>query len=153
MYLKPLHLPKAHILVLEDDSILRAGLCSLLSEFGYALVEGIDGARAAGAVDLVLAGVTRRQTPKAALGLLGGTAPVILMIDQRAWNGFDFLDAANDLGAVAVLQRPFTRSVLLRLVSKVLSEPRGAAPSLQADEPDSRSLAEILVQPESSTFI
>lgn len=151
MYLESLNLPKARILVLEEDSLLRAGLCSLLAETGYAPAEAADRANPVGEIDLVLAGFSARQTTKAALRLLDRTAPVILLVDRAAWIGFDFFDAANDLGAVAVLQRPFSRSALLRVVAKALSEPaHGAAYAEGAEEQP--GLAELLLRLENPNF-
>jgi hypothetical protein len=151
MYLKPLHLPKPSILVLEDDSALRAGLCRLLNAAGYVLTEGGTGTSRAGRIDLVLAGIGARPTPKAALHLLDRAVPAILLVDRAAWAGFDFFDAANELGAVAALQRPCSRSVLLRLVAKVLADSmRGARPAEDADPHPAQ--ADVLVQLENPNF-
>lgn len=151
MHLKPLRLPKACILVLEEDSMLRAGLRSLLADAGYALAEG-NGADWAGRIDLVLAGLGVRQTLQAALERLDRSAPIILLVDRTAWTGFDFFDAANDLGAVAVLQRPFPRSALLRLVAKVLSEPACGA-AAEDGEAEPPGLADLLLRLENPNFI
>jgi len=127
MYLTPLDLPKPAVLVLEDDPFLRAGLCGLLKSAGYRLAEGLDAANPAGrptaSVDLVLAGMGTRQAPNTALQLLDRAAPLILLVDQRAWSGLDFLDIANAFAAAAVLPRPFPRAALLSLMAKVLSQP------------------------------
>jgi DNA-binding NtrC family response regulator len=150
MYLKPLHMPKARILVLEEDRALRASLRGLLSGAGYAPAESANGT--VGRIDLVLASLDGRQTPKAALDLLDRSAPVILLVDYKAWAGFDFFDVANDLGAVAVLQRPFPRAALLRLVARVLSEGgRGAAP-VEDNHAELPGLAELLLQLENPNF-
>jgi hypothetical protein len=152
MYLKPLHLPKASILVLEEDPVLRAGLCGLLTTVGYVAAESANERGRAGRIDLVLAGFGPRQTPKAALDRLDRFAPLILLVDHRAWTGFDFLDAANDLGAVAVLQRPFPRSALLRLVAKVLAEPADNAGPAVRDDGELPGLAELLLHLENPNF-
>ena len=153
MHLKPLRLPKACILVLEEDPTLRAGLRGLLTDAGYALAESANGADRAGRIDLVLAGLGAPQTLKAALDRLDRSAPIILLVDRKAWAGFDFFDAANDLGAVAVLQRPFPRSALLRLVAKVLSEPAcGAAPA-EDGEAELPGLADLLLRLENPNFV
>ena len=152
MYLKPLCLPKASILVLEEDPVLRAGLGALLTGVGYMLAASPSGAGRAGRIDLVLAGLGPRQTPKAALDRLEGSAPVILLVDHKAWTGFDFFDAADNLGAVAVLRRPFPRSALLRLVAEVLSEPtHWAAPAVR-DDGELLGLAELLLHLENPNF-
>ena len=152
MYLKPLLLPKSCVLVLEDDPILHAGLCSLLADVGYVLAEAADGANPAARIDLVLAGISARHAPKAALHLLNRAAPAILLVDRASWAGFDFFDAANDLGAVAVLQRPFSRSALLSLVAKVLSESPCDTLPAQENNAELPGLAEILLQLENPNF-
>jgi hypothetical protein len=151
MYLKPLHLPKATILVLEEDPFLRAGLCSLLSAAGYLLAEAAGGANPAGRADLVLRGLGPDQAPRAARELLDHSVPVILLVDSAAWTGLDFFDAANALGAAAVLQRPFSRTALLSLVAEVLSQPtRDAAETDRAELP---GLADLLICLENPNLI
>jgi CheY-like chemotaxis protein len=103
MYLKPLHLPKATILVLEEDPFLRAGLCSVLSAAGYLLAEAAGGANPAGRADLVLRGLGPDQAVRAARERLDHSVPAILLVDRAAWTGLDFFDAANAIGAAAVL--------------------------------------------------
>ena len=124
MYLQPPRPPKACILLLEQDPFLHAGLARLLGDAGYRLAEGADGADPAGRIDLVLAGFGVDRSPQAALQLLAHSAPLILLVDQAAWSGLDFLDAANEFGAAAVLPRPFTRAALLSLVAETLSQLR-----------------------------
>src|SRR5687767_191123 len=125
MHLKPLHLPKACILVLEDEPKLRATLCRLLIDAGYAIADARIDANPIGHVDLVIAGIGGQRAPSAALGLFEHAVPAIALVDCTAWAGFDFFDAANDLGAVAVLPRPFSRAALLHLMAMVLSNPDG----------------------------
>jgi DNA-binding response OmpR family regulator len=154
MYLKPLHLPKDRILVLEGDRTLRAGLRGLLTGAGYALAEREDGAIGTGRIDLVLAGIGAHPKPRVVLQGLDRAAPVILLVDRAAWTYFNFFDAANELGAVAALQRPCSRAALLGLVTRVLSDARrGAEPDggedRNAERPD---LQELLLQLENPNF-
>jgi hypothetical protein len=130
MYRKP-HLPKASILLLEEDPFLRAGLASLMGEAGYHVAEGLGGTRQ---IDLALAGIVAGQAPCAALGLLDHRAPVILLPDHASWTGLDFLDIADTCGAAAVLPRPFSRAALLALVAKTLSQPEGDAAEISEVE-------------------
>jgi len=155
MYLKPLHLPKARILVLEEDRHLRDGLCAMLAESGYALAEDADGSGVGPGddrgIDLVIASIGGSCLKSAAIR--NHAAPVIVMVDRHAWTGFDFFDTANELGAVAALQRPFTRSALLRSIAQVLSgEATDAAASQQADEDRPGGLAELLRHLENPNF-
>src|SRR4051812_23039799 len=121
MYLKPVPSSKGSVLVLEEDPTLRDGLYRLLTAAGYSLAEPASGSARTGRIDMILAGIGAHYTPKAALELLDCAAPVVLLVDCKAWTAFAFFDAANELGAIAVLQRPFPRSALLRLIADVLS--------------------------------
>jgi len=151
MYLKPLHLPKPSILVLEEDPFLRAGLVSLLSDAGYVLAEAPAGADKTGRIDLVLAGTGAGAAPNAALQWLDRAAPVILLIDQTRWSGLDFLDVANEFCAAAVLPRPFSRAALLSVVAKTLSQPTRDGGE---DGPDELpTLAELLVCLDNPNFV
>ena len=118
MHLKPQHLPKAAVLVLEEDPFLRAGLCSLVAKAGYVLAEDPGDANPTRSVDLVLAGIGASQV----LPRQDRAAPLILLVDHGAWSGLDFLDTANAVGAAAVLPRPFSRFALLSLMAKVLAQ-------------------------------
>lgn len=144
-------MPKANILVLAPDHRLRNDLRSLLTDAGYVLPEGVDGASRAGRIDLVLATPDAWSVSKAALHLLDRSVPVILLVDRKAWLGFDFFDAADAIGAVAVLQRPFPNAALLRLVANVLSEP-SPGPAPDEHDPELPGLAELLLQLENPNF-
>jgi hypothetical protein len=145
MQLKPPHLPKASILVLEQDPFLRADLCSLLTVAGYRLAESADCANHAGRVDLVLAGIGTDQPPEATSELLDRAVPVILIADNAARSGHEFFDAANAFGATAILLRPFSRAALLCLMAKLLSQPPRDAAELDPAEHPAR--AELLIIP------
>src|SRR6185436_18816365 len=98
MHMKPLCFAKASILVLEDDPELHAGLRHCLADEGYHLAD--NAGTTAPATDLVIAGIHRGVEPAAALP--DRAAPVIALVDRDAWLSFDFFDAANAVGAVAV---------------------------------------------------
>jgi hypothetical protein len=74
------------------------------------------------------------------------------LIDRKTWTGFDFLDAANELGAVAVLQRPFPRAALLRLVAEVLSDPAPSTAPTDEGDAELPGLAELLLRLENPNF-
>lgn len=115
---------KASILVMDPDQATETRLRRLLAEEGFHLAD-VDSS-----VDLVIAGVAAGRDLDAVTEVilrLGRSVPVVALIDQRAWTGFDFFDAANTLGAAAVLQKPFPRSALLRLIGVVLSQAQGPA--------------------------
>jgi hypothetical protein len=138
-------------LVLEEDETLREGLCGLLAAAGYAPADNPAAAMRGGQIDLVLAGMGAGQSPKAALDLLRRAVPVILLVDRTGWTGFNFFDVANDLGAVAVLQRPFPRAALLRLMADVLTPPRRQGVAVA--DPELPASAEFTSAPENTKFI
>src|SRR5262245_28641442 len=100
MHLKSLHLPKARILVLEEDPDLRSYLCELLTDAGYRLVDAAESPEST--IDLVLASVGKLPSCGriAAPPHIDKSVPVIALVDRAAWTGFDFFDVANELGAV-----------------------------------------------------
>lgn len=142
MYVKSLRLPTASILVLEEDPGLRATLCELLSAAGYAhapISGEID------RVDVVLVGIGVQHRPSVPQKLLDAGVPVIALADGATWSDLDFFDAANELGAVAVLQRPFPRTALLELVAAVLTNPAYGI-ALAKEENNRLGLAELMLR-------
>jgi len=149
MYLKPLHCLNACILVMEPDPAIQARLCRLLAEEGFRIVGSCDNslqdATAEPAIDLVIAGLEPghdHRSVMAALPRVGRAVPVVALIDHRTWVGFDFFDAADALGAAAVLQRPFPKTALLRLIAMVLSPPRGELGEFEGGALDGGKLIE-----------
>jgi CheY-like chemotaxis protein len=148
MHLKPLCFAKASILVLEDDPELRARLRNCLADEGYHLADSAGAA--APAIDLVIAGIHPGVDPTAALP--DHAVPVIALVGRDAWLGFDFFDAANAVGAVAVLRRPYPRSALLRLIGAVLSQAADTDADRRIPDEEQAGLADLLVQLENPNF-
>jgi DNA-binding NtrC family response regulator len=118
------------ILIVEDESGVRRQLHNLLSANGYAVVEAGNGriARrllAEQEIDLVVSDIFMPECDGfeliAAIRATGHPVPVIAMSDHESWTGLNFLDAANDLGAAAVIEKPFRGQDLLRLIDQALS--------------------------------
>lgn len=148
MHLKPLRFAKANILVLEDEPKLHAGLRNCLTAEGYHLA---DCASDNGpGIDLVIAGIHRGVDPTTALP--SSSVPVIALVDCDAWLGFEFFDAANAIGAVAVLRRPFPRSALLRLIGAVLAQAGDPRAEQRTGNEEQAGLAELLLQLETPNF-
>src|SRR5262249_9838663 len=122
----------------------RAGLHTLLADAGYTLAESAQSGDAAGRIDLVIAGIGARRQPFAMLHEVDPATPAIMLVDHNSWNGLDFFDAANELGAVAVLQRPFTRSALLHLIAGVLSDSVTKAAEIEPSCEEQSNLTELL---------
>ena len=118
------------ILIVDDDPQARRQLRGLLAANGYAVVEAGNGriARECLAdqdIDLVVSDIFMPECDGfeliAAIGAIPRPVPVIAMSDHESWTGLAFLDAANDLGAAAVIEKPFRAHLLLRLIDDTLS--------------------------------
>ncbi len=119
------------ILVVEDDPQLRPVVVRLLQHAGYEVVETARGAaalqfwRESGAdlvlTDIKMAGMNgievilqlRAQAP---------ALPIVAMSGVGPWD-LETLRNAHLLGAVAILQKPFTREELITAVANALSSP------------------------------
>jgi len=119
MYPKSIRFTKASILLLEEDPALRKSLRNLLGDEGYRIADPAEAE-----IDLVIAGIGSGRLPvtRQAATLCAEKTPLIALVDHAGWFGPEFFDAANALGAVAVLRRPFPRSALLRLIGAVLAQ-------------------------------
>jgi len=124
----------AHILVVDDDPMLRRTLHAILEKAGHTVVEAEDGKQAlalfaANKPDLVLTdiimpnrdgietlGELRRQDPR---------LPIIAMSGGGRTGGELFLKLANGLGATRTLAKPIRQSDLIEAVDACLS---GGAP-------------------------
>jgi two-component system, chemotaxis family, chemotaxis protein CheY len=120
----------ATILIAEDNGELRLLLAEALSDAGHAVVQSADGAEAirllsGSAFDLVITDVLmpeadgaevmnamRRQAKRPRLVVMSGGG----RIDPSS-----YLQMARALGADEVLQKPFTPSRLIEVVTRLLA--------------------------------
>lgn len=118
------------ILVVDDDPEARRQVCKLLTANGYAVIEADNGRVARDRladrdVSLVLTDIFMPECDGfeliAAIRDMAQPVPVIAMSDHERWTGLGFFDAANDLGAAAVIEKPFRATALLRLVGDSLA--------------------------------
>jgi CheY-like chemotaxis protein len=118
------------VLIVDDDPRARRQLQGLLGANGYAVIEAGNGKIARGLlgereIDLVLSDIFMPECDGfeliAAIRAMEHPIPVIAMSDHESWTGLNFLDAANDLGATAVLEKPFRADVLLRLIDQAFT--------------------------------
>jgi len=121
------------VLIVDDDPAARRQLRSLLTSNGYGVIEARNGriARrllAEREIDLVVSDIFMPECDGfeliAAIRAMNHPIPVIAMSGHESWTGLNFLDAANDLGAAAVIEKPFRARVLLRLIDEVLATVR-----------------------------
>jgi DNA-binding NtrC family response regulator len=124
------HDARSNVLIVDDDPGARRQLRELLTANGYAVAEAGNGriARdllAARHVNLVLTDIFMPECDGfeliAAVRGMARPVPVIAMSDHESWTGLGFFDAANDLGAAAVIEKPFRAGALLRLVAESLA--------------------------------
>jgi DNA-binding NtrC family response regulator len=129
MYLRPSGAFRRTVLIVDDDAGARRQLRELLSANGYRVIEAGNGRIARGLlaepdIDLVVSDIFMPECDGfeliAAIRALPHPMPVIAMSDHESWTGLSFLDAANDLGAAAVIEKPFRPQSMLRLVDQAL---------------------------------
>jgi DNA-binding NtrC family response regulator len=129
MYLQPTSVVRSTILIVDDDAAARRQLRNLLAANGYWVIEAGNGriAReflAVQEIDIVVSDIFMPECDGfeliAAIRAMEHPVPVIAMSDHESWTGLNFFDAANDLGAAAVIEKPFRAHVLLRLIDEAL---------------------------------
>ncbi len=119
--------PQSRILVIDDDSAVRAFLGQILNDAGYLVVEAGDGRSGMSkleqmTVDLVITDlVMPEQEGLETLQRLHVERPELPVIAISGAFGGSFLKAARRLGATASLSKPIDPEELLRAVSNVLS--------------------------------
>ena len=125
---------RGEILVVEDDVSLAELLCEVLDEEGYRTRRAGDGHAALAAGQqrrpaLVLTDIVMPECDgmELLMALRGRhpSVPVVAMSGGRRNTGL-YLHAADRLGAVTVLQKPFTNATLLDTVERALG---GASPA------------------------
>jgi len=129
MYLQSPPVTRHSVLIVDDDPRARRQLRRLMAANGYTAIEAANGRIARGLlaerdIDLVLSDIFMPECDGfeliAAVRGMKQPIPVIAMSDHERWTGLSFLDAANDLGAAAVIEKPFRAQVLLNLIEEAL---------------------------------
>ncbi len=119
------------VLLLEDDLALRGLLLEVLQLEGLEVIacdsfEQVRTAAAAGGGDIIVAdfwGGSQRwlsDTGRQQIGELAGLLPIILLTG-RTWAAEM---SAAELGAVAIMRKPFDLDDLLRVIERGLQAPR-----------------------------
>jgi len=134
----------ARVLVIDDDSLVRATVRAILESARYAVTSAADGDLGLNQCirepfDLVLCDIfmpnkdgietirqLRRSCPALPIIAMSGGPTVASLADQM-----DILAVAQDLGATKTIAKPFTRQRLLTLVDECLNRPTGRDPSPQ----------------------
>lgn len=114
-------------LVIDDDDLVRATIVSILESAGYAVIQAEDGQRGLQlfqlhAVDLVVTDIlmpTKEGIETiAAIRQQDRAVRIIAISGGGAIGAASVLDAAQHLGADAVLSKPFSKAALLAKVAK-----------------------------------
>jgi CheY-like chemotaxis protein len=120
----------AHILVVEDEELMRSVIVAALKHAGHSVIEAADGLEAvkqfrADPSDLIITDILMPESD--GLDVLITLArekkkvPVIVMSGIPGDSAL-YLRAAKDLGAVRTLEKPFTMDVLVAVTKDVLHE-------------------------------
>jgi CheY-like chemotaxis protein len=120
----------AHVLVIDDEPMLRELLRRMLGGAGHDVREaasGDEGIRAAAAAppdlvfcDMFMPGRDGFETMRELARVAPGT-PVVAMSAGGFRGGLDVLPSASCLGATVTLAKPFTKSAVLQAVESVLA--------------------------------
>ena len=136
----------AHILVVDDDELLRVVLSRALTEAGHTISAAASGRTAlesleTNAYDLVICDVFMPEmdgfeTLRAVKERVPDLPVVAISAERRSWPGLsspDFLEMAVALGATAGLRKPLDLKALKALVARCLAAGETRAPDVATD--------------------
>jgi two-component system, cell cycle sensor histidine kinase and response regulator CckA len=123
------------VVVAEDEDALRVLLGRVLAGSGYQVVSGRNGAEAleavrahGGRVDLLLTDLVMPRMSGAELAAaLSGEQPGLKVLYMTGHTDDPALLGGVDVGAVELIQKPFTSEALLGLVRRLLGPARASA--------------------------
>ncbi|MFN0043058.1 MAG: response regulator transcription factor [Alphaproteobacteria bacterium] len=122
----------ATILVIDDDDGVRKLIATLLERAQHRVIEATDGvaglkAFKAASFDLVITDLIMPEKEGLEtireLRMDGGDVKILAISGGFPGNPIDILDMARNLGADAVLGKPFTPAALLAEVARLLALP------------------------------
>jgi len=108
-----------HILIIEDESVIRSALRRLLERHDYRVSEAasVEEAESLGSYDLILTDLRLPGKPGTEVIHMAGDVPVIIMTSYASVSS---AVEAMKLGAVDYLAKPFDHDELLLMVKKTL---------------------------------
>jgi CheY-like chemotaxis protein len=119
------------IMVVDDDAAIRRSLHTLLSRSGYQVLEAADGSEAVrlwrnGGADLVITDLhmPNKDGIQTIVELLTHTpgVPIIAMSGGGQTKRLDLLGNVTLLGSVFTIEKPFTLTEMLNVVSRALGQ-------------------------------
>ncbi len=130
----------AHILVVDDDDLLREVIATALTQTGHNVFQAGDGHQAvelvrANTIDLVLTDILMPgQEGIETIMQLRFSHPTIRIVAMSGGSPHSkfYLDIASRLGARRILAKPFTPADLLHAITTVLAEPPAPPPLASA---------------------
>lgn|GEM_PF-475455 len=149
----PRCVPGGHILVVDDDNVLRASIARILEEEGYTVDDAADGASAldklgsgtqpdAILLDVMMPGMNGRQFLDELRSRVSRPVPVVVMTALQGMG----VDRMISLGANDLVEKPFDVEELLNKVALALF--RAGEYDTVADRPSIQQPARSPVQPE-----
>jgi len=121
-----------HILIVDDDALVRDALHQILARAGHDVEDAADGTAALQAYrqrpcDLVITDLVMPNTEGletiASLRRLDPHLRIIAISGGGRGRADDYLELARKLGANRVLAKPFSGEDILTIVADVLAEP------------------------------
>ena len=115
------------VLLAEDDALMRKLTRKMLEEYGYKVIEAVDGATALAAVasdhqkvDLLLTDVVMKgmNGPELVLRMMN-SHPEMKVVYMSGYTGELVADQGVN-GGIRLLEKPFTRAMLLKTIDTVL---------------------------------
>ena len=126
----------AHILVIDDDAVLRRVITLALEGAGHTVLRCENGRKAVAFLqhdhadllitDIVMPEMDGVETLRAARQL-DPNLPILAISGGGSFDPKDYLGIAQAFGATAVLPKPFKPAELMELVSQLLAQGPGSA--------------------------
>ena len=126
----------AHILVIDDDPVLRRVVTLALEAAGHSVLRCENGRKAVAflerdhadllVTDIVMPEMDGVETVRA-VRHLDPDLPILAISGGGSFDPKDYLGLAQAFGATAVLPKPFRPAELVDLVSRLLAQPPGSA--------------------------
>ena len=120
--------PPLHVLVVDDEPLVRWSVSETLGARGYQVIEAANGEaaiyaimNAKGATDVVLLDLLLPDScDLSLLAVLRRLAPAVPIIMMTAFATPELVERARSLGAFTVLNKPFEMNELAPLISQAL---------------------------------
>ena len=127
----------AHILVIDDDPVLRRVVTLALEAAGHSVLRCENGRKAVAflerdhadllVTDIVMPEMDGVETVRA-VRQLDPDLPILAISGGGSFDPKDYLGIAQAFGATAILPKPFRPADLVEMVSQLLAQASGSTP-------------------------